>query len=260
MAEAWAVGDVHGRFATLTALLGRLDFDDASDSLFLLGDLVNRGPASLAVLRWARARSLELGDRFACVLGNHDLHLLAAAAGLRRAGEDLEPVLDAPDADELLGWLRERPLLHRHGPFVLVHAGLWPDWTIREAERQAAAVAARLRAGDHRLLNLKAEAPPELRAEARALYGFTSLRLLDARGGGCSFKGPPEQAPPGSTPWFAAADRSWAGARVVFGHWAALGVRLGADFCGLDSGAAWDRGLTALRLSDRRLVHQENLD
>ncbi|MEM8997348.1 MAG: metallophosphoesterase, partial [Acidobacteriota bacterium] len=115
----WAIGDVHGHLPTLEALVGRLErdfgLDLARDRLWLVGDLVNRGPDSLGVLRWARSTSRALGERFACVLGNHDLHLLAAAAGLREPAGDLRPVLDAPDAAELLDWLRHRPLAVRDG-------------------------------------------------------------------------------------------------------------------------------------------------
>jgi bis(5'-nucleosyl)-tetraphosphatase (symmetrical) len=139
----YAIGDVHGCFETLRRLLRRVVYDPARDRLWFVGDLVNRGPDSLGVLRWAAAQ----GDRIVAVLGNHDLHLLARAEGISaaRKRDTLEEILEAPDRDDLLSWLRSRPLLHREGEILLVHAGLFPEWTPAEAERLARDVEARLR-------------------------------------------------------------------------------------------------------------------
>ncbi|MCG8460511.1 MAG: metallophosphoesterase, partial [Holophagales bacterium] len=141
----WVVGDIHGQKDRLDALLGRLELDPGRDRLWLVGDLVNRGPDSLGVLRWARHASAELGERFVVVLGNHDLHLLAARVGLRRPDGDLDAVLAAADAPDLLHWLASWPFLHRQripggGETLLVHAGLWPSWTVAEAEDHARAL------------------------------------------------------------------------------------------------------------------------
>ena len=210
------------------------------------------------MLRWA----IDQGDRLTVVLGNHDLHLLARAAGLARAKrrDTLEEVLAAPDRDDLLDWLRRRPLLHREGGYLLVHAGLLPAWTPAEAERLAREVEEELR-GDRaeRLLrSLRAEPPRPWRASlsggARrrlALAVFTRLRTLREDGRLCDdFSGPPEEAPTGCRPWFELPDRRSAGETVIFGHWAALGLLLRGGLAALDTGCAWGRELTALRLDD----------
>ena len=133
--SCYAIGDIQGCHVTLCRLLDRVRFDPAQDRLWLTGDLVNRGPRSLEVLRWARG----LGDRVTAVLGNHDLHLVGRALGLRppKKTDTLDPVLEAADGADLVAWLRERPLLHREGSFVLVHAGLLPEWTVGDAEALA---------------------------------------------------------------------------------------------------------------------------
>ena len=258
----WAIGDVHGRKRTLDALLERLRPDMDRDRLWLVGDLVNRGPDSAGVLRWARRTAGELGDRFACVLGNHDLHLLAAAAGLRAPDEDLHGVLDAPDAPQLLAWLRRRPLVHRHGTPLLVHAAVWPRWHAAAAETWARRVEHCLATSNALLIGAKeARAQPgELGQLGDALYAFTVLRMLESDGEPCGHKGPPEQAPAGCTPWFDVPARRSTGVHVVCGHWAALGLRLEDGVSALDSGAAWDGPLSAVRLEDRCVVQQANLE
>jgi bis(5'-nucleosyl)-tetraphosphatase (symmetrical) len=263
----YAIGDVHGCFKTLQKLLRKIQYAPRHDSLWFVGDLVNRGPRSLAVLRWA----VEQGDRIVAVLGNHDLHLLARAAHLSapKRRESLTEVLEAPDSDDLLAWLLHRPLLHREGEHVLVHAGLFPAWTPERAEELARETEAVLR---HRTSDLLASTdrkrderwteglPPEERVRV-ALSGFAKIRTLDADGRMCaSFSGPPGQAPEGCRPWFADPDRRSRGVKVVFGHWAALGLWVDDGVAGLDSGCAWGRELTALRLDDDRLFQQHNVD
>jgi bis(5'-nucleosyl)-tetraphosphatase (symmetrical) len=257
----YAIGDVHGCFLTLQRLLRRIEFDPGRDRLWLVGDLVNRGPRSLEVLRWARG----LEDRLTTVLGNHDLHLLARAEGLAapKRRDSLDAVLTAPDRDELLSWLRSRPLLHREGDLVLVHAGLFPAWPVDQAENLAREVERRLQGqgrGARRLLaSIGAKTAerwrehrlsPFRRARA-ALAGFVKLRTLGPDGRMCAeFSGPPGEAPPGCLPWFAVPGRESGGALVVFGHWAAMGLRLEPGIAALDTGCAWGRQLTALRLDD----------
>lgn len=260
----YAIGDVHGCFETLRRLLRRVAFDPRRDRLWMVGDLVNRGPRSLEVLRWAAG----LGDRIVAVLGNHDLHLLARAAGVAepKKRDTLDAVLEAPDRDELLAWLSARPLVHREGDALLVHAGLFPSWGPKQAERLAREVEERLQGeSSPKLLASVAQKNPERwkdslsgpeRARA-ALAAFARLRTLDAEGRMCAdFSGAPEDAPKGCRPWFEARDRKSAGVTVIFGHWAALGLRVGDGIAALDTGCAWGRSLTALRLDDWRIFQE----
>lgn len=279
-ARTWVIGDIHGWKDVLDRLLHRLEregLDYDRDRLWLVGDLVNRGPDSLGVLRWARDLEARMGDRFVTVLGNHDLHLLAAAAGRREPTDDLWPVLEADDADDLLAWLRRRPFAHRDkigvegegdgdakaapvllAPVLLVHAGLWPAWSGEDAIAWARKTETFLqgRRGDALLPGDPPthEEPPDAEL-VHALEAFVSLRTLDARAAPCRHKGPPEDAPPGCWPWFDASPRAWRDHRVIFGHWAALGRHRdrrpdGTGVEGLDSGVAWGGELTALRLDD----------
>ncbi|HEV2851999.1 MAG TPA: symmetrical bis(5'-nucleosyl)-tetraphosphatase [Thermoanaerobaculia bacterium] len=260
----YAIGDVHGCFETLKRLLRRVAFDPREDRLWLVGDLVNRGPRSLEVLRWAA----EQDGRIVAVLGNHDLHLLARAAGVSgpKKRDTLDEILEAQDCGDLLAWLRSRPLVHREGETVLVHAGLFPDWTPAEAERLAREVEERLQGEKaSKLLAAIDQKTPERwkdglsgheRARA-ALAGFARLRTLEEDGRMCAdFSGPPGLAPRGCRPWYAFPGRKSAGATVVFGHWAALGLKMGKGIAALDTGCAWGRELTALRLDDWRLFQE----
>jgi bis(5'-nucleosyl)-tetraphosphatase (symmetrical) len=260
----YAIGDIHGCFETLQGLLRRIELDPREDRLWLVGDLVNRGPGSLEVLRWA----VEMGDRVVAVLGNHDLHLLARAAGVGGAKkrDSLDEVLAAPDRDDLLAWLRTRSLIHREGETLMVHAGLFPAWSPRQAESLARDAEGRLRGeGAAKLLASIEERTAERwkeglsgpeRARA-ALAGFARLRTLDATGRMCAgFSGPPDAAPRGCVPWFAVRGRRSAGLTVIFGHWAALGLKIGGGIAGLDTGCAWGRELTALRLDDWRVFQE----
>ena len=206
------------------------------------------------------------------VLGNHDLHLLALHDGLfspRAKDGDLLPILDAPDRADLLGWLRRQKFLHRHratgSETVLVHAGLLPDWTIGRAEAIARRLETRLvePSTAHGLLQRGRSAivqEPGEHEDQRAVEAFSRLRMLDGEGIPCDFKGHPDQAPEGCTPWFRVEDRQSRHAKVVFGHWAALGLCLEPGVVGLDSGCAWGKQLTAYRLEDTHLVQQDVLE
>ncbi|MBX3025444.1 symmetrical bis(5'-nucleosyl)-tetraphosphatase [bacterium] len=254
----YAISDVQGCAATLDRLLASLPLR-ADDRLWFVGDLVNRGPASAAVLRDVR----DLGGRAVVVLGNHDLHLLARAAGLVAAKkrDTIEDVLAAPDGEALCAWLRARPALHREGDRLLVHAGLPPGWTAAAAQRRAAAAAAALRGPDGaRVAAAASRPPPALPAAAGSadpaavLAALTSLRTLRADGTpDWTFKGPPAEAPRGNLPWFAAPGRRTASATVIFGHWARLGLHLEPAVIGIDTGCVWGNALTAVRLEDRRV-------
>lgn len=254
----WIIGDVHGWREVFERLLAQLAFDWQHDQLWLVGDLVNRGPDSLGMLRRARELEAELGDRFVSLLGNHELHLLAAAAGMaKKHAPDLDAILAAPDRDELLEWVSRRPLAHWAQGTLLVHAGLWPDWTIADAV--AAARQLEMALGDpHQRPFLLRGPNPTAGNAAHALYGLTSLRLCEKDGRACPHKGSPSDAPAGCCPWFALPGRRSQENLVVFGHWAALGLYLGPNVIGLDSGCAWGGFLSALRLEDQVIVQEPN--
>ncbi len=249
----YAIGDIQGCFEPLQRLLRRIRYSRA-DRLWLVGDLVNRGPQSLEVLRWARRQ----GDRVVAVLGNHDLHLLSRAAEVSgpKRRDTLSEVLAAPDRDRLLSWLAARPLLHRRGDTLLVHAGLSPDWSAEEAARRARRCERALRGPERRsllaALNGAPPASPELAARAADIALFTRLRALTRSRAPCeSFTGPLEEIPRGCFPWFRFPGRASASATVAFGHWAALGLHLEGRVLALDSACVWGGALTAVRLEDR---------
>jgi len=256
---AYAVGDVQGCATELEALLDRLDFAPDRDQLWFVGDLVNRGPHSLEVLR----RVERLGEAAVVVLGNHDLHLLAVARGgtpQRRGDDRLRPILEAPDRERLLDWLQSRAMFH-HDPalgFSMVHAGLPPQWDVGLARRCAAELESALRS-EHsgRLFAAMYGNQPDLwredlEGDGRLRFitnALTRLRVCDAAGRLLlRFKGPLDQVPAGAVPWFRAPRRRWAGARVVCGHWSALGYVDEGGVLGLDTGCVWGGTLTAQRL------------
>ena len=266
MGSTYAIGDIHGCFDTLQALWPRLGFDLQRDRLWLVGDLVNRGPWSLEVLRWAKDLDKQLGERMQVVLGNHDLQLLALADGYasKRRKDTLDAVLAAPDREELVAWLAGRPLVHRDGEVMLVHAGLLPQWAPADAERLAREAELVLRDPERRRLlidrALELPAGSPYRQLRTALSAFGGLRTCTSEGEPCKWKGPPEGAPPGCLPWFEVPGRRSAGVTVVFGHWAAMGLRLEPRAIALDSGCLWGYRLSAIRLEDRKLFQQESLE
>lgn len=255
----YAIGDVQGCYDSLQYLLERLQFDPTADTLWFTGDLVNRGPASLATLRFVKG----LGERAITVLGNHDLHLLAVAEGLQPANgkdETLGEVLAAPDREALLAWLRTRPLLHTDAALgaTLIHAGLPPQWDLAAARARAGEVEAVLRGPDYRefFRHMYGDQPDRW---VESLHGwerlrfivncFTRLRYCTAEGVLClGHKGPPGTQPAECLPWFDCPDRRSAGTRIVFGHWSTLGLQLRDDVCALDTGCLWGGELTALRV------------
>ena len=253
----YAIGDLQGCFDELQALLGRIGFNPAHDRLWLVGDLVNRGPKSLQVLRFVR----ELGDRAVVVLGNHDLHLITQHEGFERKRKDdtFDDVLGAPDAKELVDWLRFRPMMHVDGSWAMVHAGLVPQWTIPVALSLAKEVETALRASNYRdfLANMYGSKPARWED---GLAGWDRLRVIVnamTRMRFCTPDGAMEFHSTGVEP--PAGYRAWYDGRhdekpVVFGHWSALGLKLGAGLAGLDTGCVWGGALTALRLEDRWLV------
>ena len=259
--STFAIGDVQGCLGPLRELLNRIGFEPASDRLCFVGDLVNRGPDSAATLRFVR----DLGNSAVCILGNHDLHLLAVARGYGklRSDDTLADVLAAPDRDELLEWLRRRPLMHVEGNYALVHAGLLPAWTIEQALHLASEVEHALRAANYAELlaqmysNQPSRWSDDLEGPARlriVINAMTRLRACTAEGEmALDYKGESDTLPAGLLPWFAVPGRASRGRPLIFGHWSALGLVLEPDAIGLDTGCVWGRQLSALRLEDRRL-------
>jgi bis(5'-nucleosyl)-tetraphosphatase (symmetrical) len=254
----YAIGDVQGCMASLERLLALVGFSPGRDDLWMVGDLVNRGPRSLDVLRWAH----RLGDAVTCVLGNHDLHLLARAAGTvgAKPRDTLDAVLAAPDRDRLLDWLRAQPLVVTTATHALVHAGLHPRWTIDDALALAGELETQLRGPTWRsfVAQLGGTPPrwsPHLGGGDRwraILAYFVRARMLKPDGRvEPDYDGPPAGAPPGCVAWFREPNAGWATHTVVFGHWAALGLDLGRHHIALDTGCVWGRQLTAIRLDDR---------
>jgi bis(5'-nucleosyl)-tetraphosphatase (symmetrical) len=255
----WAVGDVQGCGAELDRLLEVIDFTPARDRLWFVGDLVNRGPRSLEVLRTVE----RLGDAAVVVLGNHDLHLLALARGgarLRPADHELRAVLEAPDRERLLDWLQSRAVLHHDAALgrTMVHAGLPPQWDLPLARRCAAELEAELR-GEHsgRLFAAMYGNQPDrwrddLEGDDRLRFitnALTRLRVCDRTGRLLlKLKGRLADMPDGAVPWFRVPGRRWAGARIVCGHWSALGYLDEGGVLGLDTGCVWGATLTAQRL------------
>ncbi len=257
--STYAIGDLQGCFRSLEALLGKIDFTRAKDRLWFVGDLVNRGPGSLECLRFVK----DLGECATIVLGNHDLHLLAVAEGfaMEAKGDTLASILTAADRDSLLGWLRQRPLLHVEGEFVMVHAGLPPQWSISLAKKMAREVETELRGKTYRALleNMYGNEPTRwhegLTQTDRLRYAInamTRMRIVSSTGDmDLQFKGGRSILSPGMSPWFERLHPSFASKTIVAGHWSALGLHMDAGAICLDTGCVWGRELTAVRLEDR---------
>jgi bis(5'-nucleosyl)-tetraphosphatase (symmetrical) len=257
----YAIGDIQGCHAEFCALLALIGFSPREDRLWLVGDLVNRGPDSLGVLREVMA----LGDAAVTVLGNHDLHLLTVAAGHQRARrqDTIGPILDAPDRAGLIDWLCARRLVAIEDERLMVHAGLLPDWTPATARMLAHEVESMLqgeRAGEF-LACLYGDDPRTWRDDLEGfdrlrvvVNAFTRLRFCTADGT-MEFreKRGPDSAPEGHLPWFSHPQRASAGVTVVCGHWSTLELRLAPNLLMLDSGCLWGGALTAIRLPDRRV-------
>lgn len=260
----YAIGDIQGCYDPLRRLLDHVNFDSARDRLWFVGDLVNRGPQSLEVLRFVRA----LGEAATVVLGNHDLHLVMQADGYGKANDEdtLSAVLAAPDRGELIAWLRDCPLFHVDGEFAMVHAGLLPQWSVEQAQRLSDEVHAALVAPDYCefLARMWGSEPTgwsddlagwdRLRVIVNAMTRMRFCRAdgsMELRAPGS--KAPPERGPAGCMPWFDVPGRASADHTIVCGHWSALGFRQAPNLLALDSGCLWGGSLTAVRLEDRRV-------
>jgi bis(5'-nucleosyl)-tetraphosphatase (symmetrical) len=256
----YAIGDVQGCYEELRALVARLKFSSDRDQLWFVGDLVNRGPKSVEVLRYVRS----LGENALVVLGNHDLHLLALSFGKRRKrkSDTLDDILDAPDRQQLLEWLIARPLAHFDAANrdLLVHAGVVPQWTVETTCRLAAEVQAALRGNPTAVFDHMYGDEPDRWSEALTgtdrtrfvINVLTRLRVCTSEGQiDLKMKGKPEGADAGYRPWFEVEGRRTGDVRVVFGHWSALGLVLKPGLAGLDTGCVWGSSLTALDLDGR---------
>ena len=257
----YAIGDIQGCRAELCELLALIGFSPATDRLWLTGDLVNRGPDSLGVLREVHA----LGGAAQTVLGNHDLHLLTVAAGHRHSHRDdtIAQILAAPDRDELLEWLARQPLAIAESNMLMVHAGVLPQWSAARVLALAGEVETVLASTDREpfLRVLYGDDPHAWRDD---LEGFDRLRAIVnalTRLRFCTSDGRMEfrekrgaaHAPPGFAPWFLHEPRCSASSLVICGHWSTLGLVLAPNVLMLDSGCLWGGPLTAMRLSDRRV-------
>ena len=261
----YAIGDIQGCFASLQSLLTGIDYQAGRDRLLLAGDLVNRGPGSLDVLRWV----VDQGDAVRAVMGNHDLHLLCVAEGvaMQRGRDTLTPVLEAPDRDDLIEYVRRRPLLLEHDGWTMVHAGLLPQWTVADAAGLAREVEQAIQGPDRKyyLRELRSAQPDRWH---EGLTGVDRLRVIMnalLRLRFCSpegqlefaHSGPPDKAPPGFMPWFRIPGRRSADTPLLCGHWAALGLLMEPNLIALDSGCVWGNRLTAVRLEDRAVFQVE---
>ncbi|NGZ09312.1 MAG: symmetrical bis(5'-nucleosyl)-tetraphosphatase [Nitrospira sp. LK70] len=254
----YAIGDVQGCHDALQRLLDLIRFDPSCDRLWFVGDLVNRGPDSLGVLRYIRS----LGPSVRVVLGNHDVFLLAVSEGVAalRPNDTIGDVLKADDRLDLIDWLRHQPLHHHEGSFFMIHAGLLPHWTTQDAVQLAGEVETALRGdGFQSFLRSLFHEPavtwsPNLTGVSRLVTVarvLTRLRTCTPAGDTSNFSGPPEKAPPGYFPWFRLPARRSADTTIIAGHWAALGLHMEPNLLAIDSGCVWGRQLTAVRLEDR---------
>jgi bis(5'-nucleosyl)-tetraphosphatase (symmetrical) len=254
----YAIGDIQGCYTELRSLLTQLKFSSDRDQIWFVGDLVNRGPRSLEVLRFVRA----LDANAVTVLGNHDLHLLAIACGShrKRKADTLDDIFAAPDRDALLDWLITRPLAYHERGDLLVHAGLVPQWTVETALALAHEVESALRIDPRALFeNMYGDEPTRwsdmlvgMERLRFTINVLTRLRVCTSAGEiDLKMKGKPPRERSDLQAWFDLERRS-SGTRIIFGHWSALGLVVRRDVVGLDSGCVWGGALTALDLDSPR--------
>ena len=262
----YAIGDIQGCYHAFQALLARLDFDVSHDRLWLVGDLINRGSGSLEVMRWCYQHQHAL----TVVLGNHDLHALVVAEGIVNAhrGDTLSELLAAEDSKILLNWLRNQKLLHQEGDYLMVHAGLLPQWTVSQALGYAAEVEAVLHSDNylHFLKHMYGNLPDHWRAD---LHGMDRLRVITntcTRLRICSvqgqmefkFKGELQDIPQGFMPWFDVPNRATKDTQIIFGHWSALGLQQRNNIYALDTGCLWGGKLSAMNLETKEITQVDS--
>lgn len=261
----YAIGDIQGCYHAFQALLKRIHFDPTHDQLWLVGDLVNRGSGSLEVLRWCYAHR----DCLRVVLGNHDLHALVVAHGIVAAhrGDTLDALLSAPDKDQLLDWLRQQHLIYREDGYLMVHAGLLPQWSAEQALDYAAEVEVALQ-GEHYLDFLTHMYGNYPNRWDDAVTGIDRLRLITnaaTRLRVCTpegemefkFKGELQDIPQGYVPWFDVPSRATKDVAVIFGHWSALGLQQRINLYALDTGCLWGGKMSAMNIDTKTIVQVE---
>ena len=263
--STYAIGDIQGCYHSLRSLLREIAFNPTQDRLWLVGDLVNRGSGSLDVLRLLVEYATQYPSSIIAVLGNHDLHALTVAEGLiePRQGDTLQPLLEAADREQLFQWLRYRPMVHIESGYLMVHAGLLPQWSVAKTRVLAAEVEQVLRGPDYKgfLVHMYGNEPSQW---DDALQGMDRLRLITnamtrlrvCKSDGSmdfKFKGEYADIPQGLLPWFKMPHRRSTDTTVLFGHWSALGFYEEDNVLALDTGCVWGGQLTALRLEDNKL-------
>lgn len=253
----YAIGDIQGCFDELQLLLDKIQFNPQQDCIWFAGDLVNRGPKSLETLRFVK----NLGTSAITVLGNHDMHLLAAASTPKTSTkkDSLTPILEAPDRDELIHWLRHQPLFYTNNDFCMIHAGLPPQWDFKTTQRMALLVENALQGPNYELLlqqmygNKPNQWTPQLKGNAKLRFiinCFTRMRYCDAFGRlDFNNTGPIGTQPEELMPWFTLPNRKSANMKIIFGHWSTLGYYEGSNCYAIDTGCLWGGQLTALKLS-----------
>jgi bis(5'-nucleosyl)-tetraphosphatase (symmetrical) len=271
----YAIGDIQGCYHAFLALLARIDFNPEFDELWLVGDLINRGSGSLEVLRWCYAHQ----DSLKVVLGNHDLHALVVAAGFVKAhkSDTLDGLLEAEDSQVLLDWLRHQHLVYQSEPYtgaryLMVHAGLLPQWTAKQTMAYAAEVEAALQGDGYLdfLANMYGNLPNSWHENLAGIdrlrvitNAMTRLRICTAQGEmEFKFKGELPDVPSGFMPWFDVPNRATQDVHVIFGHWSALGLQQRENLYALDTGCLWGGQLTALNLETKAItqVPSDSLD
>lgn len=262
----YAIGDIQGCYHALQALLARIEFNPETDRLWLVGDLINRGSGSLDVLRWCYSHQESLR----VVLGNHDLHALVVANGIVSAhkGDTLDALLAAEDRDVLLDWLRHQPLAYHQDNYLMVHAGLLPQWTAEQAVSYAAEVEAALQGDDYLyfLRHMYGNMPNYWDASLTGIdrlrvitNAMTRLRVCTAAGEmEFKFKGELQDVPDGYLPWFDVPGRATQQTEVIFGHWSALGLQQRANLFALDTGCLWGGKLTAMEIHTRKITQEDS--
>ncbi len=265
----YAIGDIQGCYTELQQLLNHIDFTPGQDKLWLVGDLVNRGPDSLSVLRLLKS----LGTDVVSVLGNHDLHLLAVAYGVANSSrqDTLQEILNAPDKTELLDWLRTQRMFYQQDDYALVHAGLLPQWTVAQAAALANEIEQILSGSEAQLTeffqhmygNKPNHWEPQLQGHPRhrlIVNALTRMRICNANGHmEYKFKGEYQDIPAQYYAWFDLPQRASKETTIIFGHWSALGLIIRPRLLALDTGCLWGGKLTAIRLQDRAVFQVDCL-
>lgn len=257
--STYVVGDIQGCFDTFQKLLDKIQFNPKQDRLWLVGDLVNRGPHSLEVLRWCVKHKKILK----AVLGNHDVHLLCRIAGIseEKALDTLDEVLKAPDLPELTDWLRQQSFVYHEKKCLLVHAGVLPEWSLSEIIHFNKQAQAKLSGENWQsfLNDLRNSVTPDQLIQA--LRVFTQIRMCKMDGSPeFKFKGSPDKAPQNLLPWYDFPARKTADQTILFGHWAALGFLDKGNVIGLDSGCVWGKELSTICLEDRQVFQQKSVE